>query len=84
MVLIEINYFVYSSLYPIALEFKEDSIKKVLDLSSFTEDIKVLALALFTIFNDDKNDHTHYFEIPFKDDYGIENQSGLQASGYKN
>ena len=53
-------------------------------LSSFTEDKKVLVLALFNIFNDDKTVHTHYFEIPFKDDFGIEYQSGLRASGYKN
>ena len=53
-------------------------------LSSFTEDKKVLVIALFNIFNDDKTVHTHYFQIPFKDDYNIEYQSGLKASGYKN
>ena len=53
-------------------------------LSSFTLDKKHLIVSLFNIFNDDKTIDTHYFDIPMKELYNIEYQSGLQAFGYKN
>ena len=54
-------------------------------LSSLTETTnRNLIVALFNIFNDDLTIDTHYFDIPLKDLYDIEYQSGLQAFGYKN
>ena len=54
-------------------------------LSSLTENTnRHLIVALFNIFNSDKTIDTHYFDIPIKDLYNIEYQSGLQAFGYKN
>ena len=53
-------------------------------LSTFTLDKKHLIVSLLNIFNEDKTIDTHYFDIPMKELYNIEYQSGLQAFGYKN
>ena len=43
-----------------------------------------LILALANIFNDDLTIDTHYFDVPLKDLYDINYQSGLRAFGFKN
>ena len=54
-------------------------------LTSLTEETnRHLIVALFNIFNDDKTIDIHYFDMPLKDLYNIDYQSGIQAFGYKN